>query len=254
MTSTTRPNLKSSPASSALSVDANLAEDKVRRLQQQNQALQRRLDKAHKKDTISFMYNRFGPLMFALIFGVIGMYFALSGFASPNASQGRAVSLSIEPSARQLSRGETFSVRVWADSLDHQMGAIQARLTYPVETFEFVSLDTSASPFTVDTARFDAPVAKAGSVVLSRAVSLQGVQGMHGVSGRQLVGTISFKAKSVVAAGTAKSGTATMSSTMAFSEDSKVLRVGSQINILQRTSGGKYLISAIVVTKASRQE
>ncbi len=224
---------KTSTASSSSNV--SVAEDKVRRLQQQNQALQRRLDKANKKSTISFKFNRFGPLMFAMTFGVIGMYFALSGFASPGPSQGMAVSLSIEPATGQVVRGETFSVSVWADSIDDQMGVIQARLTYPAETFEFVSLDTSDSPFAVNRAPLDASVATAGSVIVSRAVSPTGVEG---VTGRQLVGVVSFKAKSDAAANTTKAGATTMS----FSDDSKVLRAGSSINILQRTSGGKYQI------------
>ncbi len=223
--------------SQSLSAPSNFdaAEDKVRRLQQQNQAFQRQLDKARKSRSISFKYNRFGPLMFALTFGVIGMYFALSGFATPEPSQERVVNLSIEPSTRQLSQGETFSVSVWADSLDYPMGAIQASLTYPAAAFDFVSLDTDASPFTHNTAPSDTPVADAGSVLLSRSAPLEGV------IGRQFVGTISFKAKADASNGGAN--------VMSFSKNSKVLRAGSQTDILQRTFGGTYHISTVAVTK-----
>lgn len=195
--------------------------DKERRLQQQNIAWQNKLKKV---SPIQFTANRFGPLMFAMTFGVIGMYLAVMTFASPAGGGLRAASLTIEPSSRQVAAGQTLTVRIWADSLDQPVNAVEAHLAYPHETFEFVSMDSSASSFSVD--RASRP--DAGRIVISRAAT-----DPQGLIGRQLVAKVVFRAKGDAA-----------TASMSFAEGSKLLRAYDQTDILERTDGGYYRISS----------
>lgn len=196
------------------------AKEKERRLREQNFELQARLKRS---PSAIFGVNRFGPLMFAAAFGLIGIYFAVSSYANPTVSYGRTVNLSLEPSDRKVVRGQTLTVRVWADSLNHPMGAVQARLMYPADKFEFVTVDTTASAFITETAAATAD----GTVLLSRSTP-------DGLTGRQFVAKVTFRAKSTAG-----------SASLWFAEDSKVLRSTDQANILEETSGGQYVVSMI---------
>lgn len=200
--------------------------DKERRLIEQNQAEARRLSGLK---TNIFTANRFGPLMFALSFGVIGVYFAVMGFAATPATAGRTASLSIEPAARSIKKGQTVAVRVWSDSMDQPIASVQAGLVYPADKFDFVAVDASQSAFVTE----DATELETGTVTVRRSAAATEAAML---TGRQLVAKVTFRAKA---------DTTTGSADMWFSADSRLLRASDRTNILERTDGSRYYISVI---------
>lgn len=192
--------------------------DKERRLRQQNLELLRPLKRLPK---VAFGSNRFGPLMFLLAFGIVGMYFGVMSFASPVDSAGRAVNLSVEPSQRRLVAGETITVRVWEDSLSVPVNAVKAQLTYDKDAFDFVAIDSTVSSFSSD----DSSTPTDGGVLLSRRAST-------GLIGRQLVASVVLRAK-------AETG----NTSITFDGDSKLIHATDQTNVLQKTFDGTYFVS-----------
>lgn len=198
---------------------ANLAaQDKLRRLEQQNQAYQKPL---RKLPEVIFNANRFGPLMFAFVFGLAGLFFVFQSFAATPAERAKPAALVAEMSSQTLAPGQTVTVRVWADSDDQPVDAVQARLMYPEDTLEFVAIDTSMSAFTVDTATEH----NQGNILLSRAVSSPSPQSLKG---RQLVAHVTFRAKQ--AASTAA---------LWFSDDSRLFRSTDHADLLGYASDRK---------------
>jgi hypothetical protein len=196
-----------------------LAADKVRRLRQQNQEGLKKL-KGIPVDT--FKANRFGPLMFAMAFGLAGAYFAVSSFASPQVPA-RAPMLAIEPAVRQVAPGETLKLRIWSDSLDKSVNAVQAHIDYPTQTFDLVGIDATDSAFDLD----GASTSQAGMVVLSRRSAQP-----EGLVGRQYVGSLILRARQ--AGGPAD---------VHIGEASRLLHSSDAIDILQRRETGSYSVS-----------
>jgi len=205
---------------------SRIAAEKMRRLTEQNRTQEEQLRRAARISPVNFNRNRFGPLVFLMAFGVAGLYFITFSSASPAADTVRAVSLTVEPESRQVGNGELLTLRVWADSLDKPMAAVEAQLSYPTDRFEYVGFDAGASRFTVD----NASRGEAGLVVLSR--SYTPTPDMAGLTGRQFIGKVVLRAKG--AAGAASVG---------FTESSRILQAGSNTDILERTSGGEYRVS-----------
>jgi hypothetical protein len=161
------------------------------------------------------------------------MYYAFSSFATPINTEGTSVqntaviNLSIEPSASRVSRGQTLTLRVWADSQNQSVSVVNARLNFPPDLFEFVAADTNTSSFAQGST--DTVGSATGSVAFTRAAP-------HGLTGRQLVAAVTFRAKANVGSGA-----------ISFSKDSALLRASDRANILQHTSTGHYDISSEVV-------
>ncbi len=193
--------------------------DKERRLRQQNLETQRLLSRLPK---VAFGFNRFGPLMFLLAFGIVGMYFGVMSFASPGDTAGRAINLSVEPSQRRLVAGDTLTVRVWADSLSVPVDAVKAQLAYDKDSFDFVAIDAIASSFSSD----DLSEPNEQGVLLSRRAST-------GLIGRQLVASVVLRAKAT-----------TGNVSLWFDDSSKLMHATDQTNVLQRTSGSTYFVSS----------
>lgn len=204
--------------------------EKERRLTEQN-----RLEAARFAKIKSGMFkaNRFGPLMFALSFGIIGVYFAVMTFAATPEVNGRQVNLTIEPSTRSIKKGQPVVVRVWSDSMDQAVGAVQADLLYPSDKFELTAVDTSLSSYPVD----DRSSTTAGRINMRRSTSEP-----RGLTGRQLVAVVSFQARADSTDGSAD---------MSFSEDSQLLRADDRTNVLQRTDSSRYYVSLLRLSPTS---
>jgi hypothetical protein len=161
-------------------------------------------------------------VIFALVIGLIGGYLTLGSYANPRPRQTRtsSVTLSLKPSSQRVAKGSTFSVDVWEDSLTNPVNAVQANLAYPADKLDFVSIDNTGSPFTVDAQSVGAN----GTIMIARGV-------FGNVSGSQLVAHIQFKAKNV-----------NSKATVTFTSGSQLIASTNNVDILQTTSLGRYSI------------
>jgi hypothetical protein len=99
---------------------------------------------------------------------------------------------------------------------------LQANVTYPADTFEFIGIDASDSPFEISAQSSGGD----GIVNIGRGHAGQ-------LTGKQLVAKITFKSK-------ATSGKASIS----FAAQSVLIRATDNANILQKTSGIRYSLTA----------
>jgi hypothetical protein len=210
--------------------DANKAEAeaKLQRLISQNQA-ERSL---FKKMTVSFKENRFGPLVFALLFAGVGGFLIFHSSAAPletsdtnttntitatsgsNDSTSPQGSITLVPSSQVVANNATVTVDIYEDSLAQNVNAVQSDLTYPTDKLEYVSIDDTGSAFGVSAQKMGAN----GKVVIARGT-------ITPVKGKQLVAKVTFKA-------IAASGDAAVS----VANSSQILRSDTNTNILKQFS------------------
>lgn len=185
---------------------AELAEVKLRQIERQNQELEQRLPKT---PLVNFNVNRFGPLMFAVAFGLGGLLFVFNSMAAPAVQPSPGSLIAEVPS--NIAAGQVTTVNVWADSIDQPVDKIQVHLMYPENSLEFVAVDTAGSAFEVD----EATEHSTGRVYIARRVG-----DGRPLSGRQLVARLTFRAKQ------------THSATLGFSHESRLFRAGDHLNLL----------------------
>jgi hypothetical protein len=89
----------------------------------------------------------------------------------------------LSPSSRSVPQGTTFSVAVRVSSTD-PINSVSAYLSYPADKFDFVSISTSGSAFSMEVENFGG----GGQVKLSR-----GLPGT--VTGDKLIATVTFRGK-----------------------------------------------------------
>jgi chitodextrinase len=92
--------------------------------------------------------------------------------------------LSLSPATANVSLGSNVSVTIYEDSGATTVNAIEADLTYDQAKLQFVSIDTSTSPFNGLVAR---STGGSGTVYLADGTSTP-------ISGKQIVGVVTFKA------------------------------------------------------------
>lgn len=127
----------------------------------------------------------------------------------------------LSPAKGNYSTGNNFTVKVYENSGGSPVNSVQANLTYPQTLLQFVSTDTTGSPFTTTVQN------TGGSGVINLGVGLLA----SSVVGDQLVGTITFK---VLAAGTAA---------VSFDTGTGVASSISNTNICQAENGAKFTLS-----------
>ncbi len=205
--------------------------DKLQQLIKRNKA-----EKAKFKHIkLTFMENRFGPLVFVLLFAGIGTYFIFNSSAAPQPPANKPPSSLITPNAQTASGitadltilpatqpaaalGSTITADVWVNSSSESINAIQADLSYPVDKLQFVSIDGTSSAFSVQAQADGAD----GKVSIARGT-------IKPVTGKQEVAKVIFK---VIAA----SGDATVS----INDSSSVLRSSDNGNILNKRDSATY--------------
>jgi len=198
------------------------ADKKLRQLIKQDRAERARFK--HLK--VNFMENRFGPLVFVLLFAGVGAFLIFRGSASPklaspavaNNSQAR---MWLVPSKQTVSLNSTLTAEIWVDSGDQAVNAVQADLSYPTDRLQFVNIDTEASAFGVGAEAKGAN----GRITVARGNIAQ-------LIGKQLVAKVTFQA--IAADGQAD---------LTFSQESRLLRSSDNLNILARHEGGVYMLS-----------
>jgi hypothetical protein len=119
---------------------------------------QDRAEKAKLKHVkISFKENRFGPLVFAMLFAGVGCFLIFKSSAAPSPTTGAnstdssaTVMMWVEPATQQLKPNATLTAEVWIDSGSQEVNAVQAHLSYSPDKLDFVSIDSSTSAFSIE--------------------------------------------------------------------------------------------------------
>ena len=138
-----------------------------------------------------------------------------------NGTQARSgPSLSFSPAKQNVKAGESLTLSVWEDSGDTEVNAVQAKISFPTDKFEFVSTKAEASPFEIEAESSN----NDGVVTIAR-----GHVGT--LTGRQLVATVELKAKD--SAGTAE---------IKFVDGSHLLNATDNQDILKTKQEGAYTV------------
>lgn len=169
-----------------------------------------------------FSANRFGPLLFLLVFSVLGAIFIYSSSAAPRQRGGDAGSqttMYITPNKQRLALDGSLVASVWVNSYSQPVNAVQAILTYPADKLFYVSADTTSSQFTIQAETTN----NEGRLVIARGSTTP-------LTGNQLVATVVFKPKA--------SGKAALN----FDATSQLLSSETNQNILSLRTGGQYTL------------
>jgi plastocyanin len=140
----------------------------------------------------------------------------------PAAVKQTGSSLSFSPSKQTIKTGETLTLSVWADSGDQEVNAVQAKVKYPTDKFDVVSISSEGSAFEVQAQSSHAD----GVIFIARAH-------VGRLKGKNLVATVELKAKE-------QAGTADIS----FNDDSHLVSASTNKDILGDKQTGTYTIEA----------
>lgn len=192
-------------------------DEKVKKLMAQDRAEKARFK--HLK--INFRENRFGPLIFAVLFAGLGAIFIFTGSAAPQkATPVSNVKMWLLPASQQVAIGSVVTTEIWVDSDTQPVNAAQASLTYPVDRLEFAGIDTTTSGFGISAESSGA----SGKISVVRGST-------EPLTGKQLVAKVNFKA---LARGNAK---------VNFTKQSQLLRTTDNVNVLSSMTGAQYSVS-----------
>lgn len=125
-------------------------------------------------------------------------------------AQGKTATLTVEQSAQSVKAGETVMVTIKVNSGTDLVNAVQANLSYPQDSLEFVSVDGTGSAFDIEAQKAN----ENGVVKVARGV-------LKPVSGEKVVAKVNFKAKKNAASVLLKTNS-----------DSAVIRSTDNMNIL----------------------
>jgi hypothetical protein len=130
-----------------------------------------------------FAANRFGPLVFLLIFTAAGGAFMYQSGASPlDGTSGNTAELYVTPRKLADAKGSELVASIWANSHSQPVNAVQAVITYPPDKLRYIESDASSSQFTI---QVDSQ-ASAGKLVVSRSSA-------QPLTGNQLVAGVMFE-------------------------------------------------------------
>lgn len=150
-------------------------------------------------------------------------------FAVPRV-QAASATLSLSPSSKSVTNGQTFSVEIRVDTAGESINTVTANLSYPTDKLRAQSVDTSGSFVTI---WFENNIGTA-----SGEIRLTGSLPTPGVTGSSLLfATVNFVALST---GTAQ---------VEFANSSAVYRNSDNSDILGTTVDGTYTISELTPTE-----
>ncbi len=162
------------------------------------------------------------------VFAVIG-FLLLRSHAAPTPP-----TVYLSPSSQTFPVNTSFTVQVRENSGATGVNAVQANFSYPATLVDFVSIDFTGSAFGTQASSSGAN----GAVSIGAGVS--GAQGPTGITGDQLIATVTFKTKA--AGGTAN---------MAFTSGTVLLKASGNTDILgslAATGGASFLIDTVAPT------
>lgn len=151
-----------------------------------------------------------------LIAVAVGTYFILNSLAA-------ATTMFVSPASGNKNLGETFVVEVRANSDTEPVNAVRANLSFPTDKLQFVSIDTSASAYSIEAANTGSN--STGTVRMER-----GVSGGSSLTGNQLIARVTFQAVGLGAAAINVDAT------------SVVVRSSDNTNILATRTGTSYTV------------
>lgn len=128
--------------------------------------------------------------------------------------------LSLDPPETTVQAEKLVTLNVYVDSGDQPISSVQADIDYPEDSLTFVAIDVSDSAFSVQAESTE----KDGVVYMARAQ-------IGGLTGKQLVGKITFKQKTAD----------TSTSQLAFADSSKVLTLSENPQNILNTKNGATL-------------
>jgi hypothetical protein len=193
--------------------------DKLSKLTKQNRESSFKLPSAAKL----FNINRFGPLVFLLVFIGAGAAFIHNSSAQSvtvSNPDGEAT-MYLTPTKQNLGEGDAVIASVWVDSHDLPVNAVQAVVKYPADKLTYISSSSASSQFTVQA---QATQAK-GRVVIARGSTTA-------LTGNQLVASLTFKSIS-------NRGHATIE----FDTSSLLMSSSTNKNVLGKLTGGTYQLT-----------
>lgn len=145
--------------------------------------------------------------------------FAFAARAQGNPMSGKLV---VSPSAQTVQTGQTLTVTVTVDSGAEPVNAVQANITYPKESLEFIKVDTMDTAYDVEAENKNVN----GVVRLARGSTKP-------LTGEQLFAKIEFKAKKT-----------TQAMRVTYAKDSEIIRTADNQNIL--ADGGKKQAPSVI--------
>lgn len=215
-----KTNAADHPKVAAAAVDKPAGEpeeqldEKVLRLMEQDRAEKARFKHLH----INFRENRFGPLVFAVLFAGIGAFFIFnSSAASEKPAPVASVKMWLVPAAQTATVGSMSTLEIWEDSANEPVNAVQASLSFPADRVAYSGVDAAGSSFGVSAQS----TAEGGKVTIVRGST-------EPLRGKQLVARVNFKMQ---ARGTVK---------IDLTNQSQILRSSDNINILSGRTGTQY--------------
>jgi hypothetical protein len=144
-----------------------------------------------------------------------------SNSTSTSTNNSGKAKLFLKPSAQNVSAGSTLTFEIWVDTGGQGVNAVQANLTYPVDKFDFSSINAKGSAFEVQAMSTGGD----GKISIARGH-------IGDVKGAGLVAKVVLTAKS-------NKGNADIQ----FADGSAVVRSSDHTNILQTKTGSTYKIS-----------
>lgn len=156
------------------------------------------------------------PIMVALmsLLALTGVYLVYKSHAAND-------SLVLTPATANVGLGTNVTVTITENSGTDAVNAVEADLTYDATKLQFVSIDSSSSPFTLQA------VSTGGSGTVKIARATTGTT----VTGAQLVGTVTFTA------------IGTGSTPVNFAASSALVRASDTVNVLTIMTGATYTIA-----------
>ncbi len=132
-----------------------------------------------------------------------------------------AVTLSVTPVSEKLSLDQEFTFNVYIDTNNQSVNVVTAKLNYPSNNFEFVSIDTSESEFGVQAVN----TGGSGNIEITRG-SVTPVNSPNALVGKVTLRPIVATEKAVVG----------------FTANASVISSTTNTNILDKTVNGSFSI------------
>jgi hypothetical protein len=167
-------------------------------------------------------FNIFAGLFFVIAFAIITSLSAITTMAAKPQPVRSTPNLSLSPSSASVSAGSTLAVQIWMDSGVSTVNAVQANLSYPLNKFNFVNIDSAGTAFGVEAQSTGGN----GTVNIARGSTAP-------LSGKQLVATVNFTPLSSI-------NKHRSTASVTFTTGTALLSDVTNTSILAATYGGSY--------------
>ena len=178
--------------------------------------------------------SRFGFIKSWMVASSLIMIVAATvGLYGMNGVSAAAATLSLSPASGSYTTGQTITVAINENSASEAVNGVNASLTYPTSTLQFVSINGNSSGFGVDAGS----TGGSGVVNISRGA-------IAGITGSQLVADVSFN---VISTGSAAINFQPSCVGNNGTNCSAVLDATSYVNIISGTTGANFTLQAPAV-------